>query len=370
MGYCHAMTVESETPTSIWVDSPEILTAQLAHIRGAIGIDTEFVRERTFWPKLALVQIATEDAVLLVDSKVPGINEALAPLLSNPDILKIMHAPGEDFIAFIHGCGLAPYPVFDTQLAATLVGLGHGMGYARLMQALFEIDIDKGETRSDWMRRPLSASQLKYAVEDVRYLHEAHRVLSEQLDTLGRSEWMQQESEAYFASQSVDAPERWAHMGARAGQRMDRAGQTRLLRLMRWREARARARDLPKNWVLPVETAIDLAEADAQTEEVVNQILLKHPRAPRNLAASMLTAMHTVGEDEDNMPLLIDDRDRDKSRVRAWQSKVTQIANELGVDEGVIASRKIIQAYLDAGEWPESVTAWRKSRLDAGAPPA
>ena len=159
-------------------------------------------------------------------------------------------------------------------------------------------------------------------------------------------------------------------MGARAGQRMDRAGQTRLLRLMRWREARARARDLPKNWVLPVEAAIDLAEADAQTEEVVNQILLKHPRAPRNLAASMLTALHTVGEDEDNMPLLIDDRDRDKSRVRAWQSKVTQIANELGVDEGVIASRKIIQAYLDAGEWPESVTAWRKSRLDAGAPPA
>lgn len=363
------MTVESETPAYIWVNSPEALNALIAEIRGPVGIDTEFVRERTFWPKLALVQIATGEKVLLVDCKVPGINAALAPFISNPDILKIMHSPGEDFIAFMHGCEVAPYPVFDTQLAATLAGLGHGMGYARLMQALFEIEIDKGETRSDWMRRPLSASQLKYAVEDVRYLHEAHRVLSEKLAALGRTEWMQQESDAYFASQSADELERWAHLGARAGQRLNREGQARLLRLMRWREVRARARDLPKNWVLPVEAAVELAEAYPNNESDVSHILSKHPRAPRNLSVAMLEAMNTPCDDEADMPLMIDDRDRDKTRIRAWQTRVAAIAAELGVDEGAIASRKLIQAYLDEGAWPASVTAWRRAILDAGAPP-
>ena len=363
------MTVESETPPPVWLDSPEALTAQIAKIRGPVGMDTEFVRERTFWPILALVQIATEDSVLLVDCKVPGMNAALAPLLADSSILKIMHAPGEDFIAFMHDCGVAPYPVFDTQLAATLVGLGHGMGYARLMQALFDVEIDKGETRSDWMRRPLSASQLSYAVEDVRYLHAAERELAERLESLGRTEWMQQESEAYFASQSVDEPELWAHLGARAGQRLDRAGQTRLLRLMRWRETRARARDLPKNWVLPVEAAIELAETNAQTEADISSVLVRHPRAPRNLAAAMLEAMHTPHDDEGDMPLLVDDRDRDKTRIRAWQTRVSEIAGSLGVDDGVIASRKVIQAFLDEGEWPVSVTPWRRALLEAGAPP-
>ncbi|QYR52415.1 ribonuclease D [Lysobacter soyae] len=363
------MTDESETTAPIWVDSPEALQSHIAKIDGAVGIDTEFVRERTFWPKLALVQIATGDDILLVDCKVPGVSAALAPLLSNHAILKIMHSPGEDFVAFLHGCGVAPYPVFDTQLAAALAGLGHGMGYARLMQTLFDIEIDKGETRSDWMRRPLSAAQLKYAVEDVRYLHEAHRVLAEKLHTLDRTAWMEQESEAYFLAQSVDEPERWAHLGARAGQRLDRDGQTRLLRLMRWREVRARARDLPKNWVLPVEAAVELAESNARSESDVTHILLRHPRAPKNLAAPMLAAMHQPLEDEAQMPLLMDDRDRDKARIRAWQNRVSEIAAELGVEDGVIASRKVIQAYLDEGEWPESVTAWRKARLDAGAPP-
>ena len=144
-----------------WITDPAPLDALLstldASAPASIGLDTEFVRERTYWPQLALVVI-----------------EALARLLSDTRILKIMHSASEDLVALKYFCGALPQPLFDTQIAAALCGIGAGLGYQRLLQDLLGISVDKGETRSDWLRRPLSPSQLHYAADDVRHLDALH----------------------------------------------------------------------------------------------------------------------------------------------------------------------------------------------------
>jgi len=181
-----------------WIDTPAELTAWLSGVAGRIGLDTEFIRERTWWPHLALVQIALErtdapPAVLLVDAQRPGICAALRPLLADASICKIMHSASEDLIALHHACEVLPAPLFDTQTAAALAGVGAGLGYQRLLGDVLGIWVDKGQTRSDWTCRPLSDAQLHYAAEDVRHLLALHDALSERLNLLERMPWLEQD---------------------------------------------------------------------------------------------------------------------------------------------------------------------------------
>src|SRR5690606_40776615 len=119
---------------SDWINNPTELAARLATASPRVGLDTEFVRERTWWPKLAMVQVALEGGdVLLVDALAPGMNAALAPMLVDPAVTKVMHSPSEDLIAFKHACGVVPAPLFDTQAAAALAGIAGGAGYQRLV---------------------------------------------------------------------------------------------------------------------------------------------------------------------------------------------------------------------------------------------
>jgi ribonuclease D len=167
--------------TALWVAEPAQLRSHLANAGPRIGLDTEFIRERTYWPQLALVQLAVDDHILLIDPLAPGVADALRPLLTDRSVLKVMHSAGEDLVAFGHTCGVLPAPLFDTQTAAALAGVGGGIGYQRLVQELLGIALPKGETRSDWLRRPLSAAQLDYAAEDVNHLFALHDALSDEL---------------------------------------------------------------------------------------------------------------------------------------------------------------------------------------------
>ena len=147
-------------PRPEWISDPAVLAARFIDRPARIGLDTEFIRERTYWPQLALVQIAIERGhgieILLVDPLAPGMAEALAPILADEAILKVMHSPSEDLVAFKHACDVVPRPLFDTQLAAALAGIGSGMGYQKLVEQITGVALAKGETRSDWLRRPLS----------------------------------------------------------------------------------------------------------------------------------------------------------------------------------------------------------------------
>jgi ribonuclease D len=349
-----------------WIDNPDALRARIAHPPASIGLDTEFIRERTYWPQLALVQIALGDGgdVLLVDPLVAGMAEALVPLLVDPGVLKLMHSPSEDLVAFQHTCGALPAPLFDTQAAAALCGIGGGLGYQKLVQEVTGVALEKGETRSDWLRRPLSASQLAYAADDVRHLHALHHALRAKLDESGRSGWLAEDSARQLANAANEDGERWPHLSMRSAQFLDAPAQRRLLRLLRWREAQARRSDRPRSWILDNELAVTLARAAPADAAALQARLDATPKAPKSLGAAMWQALATPLEDEDDAPLARGD-DRDKKQLRAMQETVLAIAGELGVPEGLLASRKVLEALQDGSGWSGTLAGWRRGVLEA-----
>ena len=351
-----------------WIDHPDTLRRWLETPVSRIGLDTEFIRERTYWPKLALVQIALSTAdgeqILLIDPLVPGMTDALAPMLADPSVLKIMHSPSEDLIALRHSCGEVPRPLFDTQAAAAIAGIGAGMGYQKLVAEVTGVALAKGETRSDWLRRPLSASQLEYAADDVAHLFEMHDALSRRLDELGRTSWLEADMARTVDLAIEDAPDTWPHLSMRSAQFLDVEGQARLLRLLRWRDGHARRVDLPRSWVLDNELAYGLARTPPGSREALAQIVSAHPKGPRKLIDAVWTALATPLPDEAAAPDASIAERRDKARIRALQDAVARRAADLGIAEGVLASRRSLEPLLDTGEWPAGLEGWRREQLE------
>ena len=349
-----------------WIDTPDALHASLARLPAVIGLDTEFIRERTYWPQLALVQVAlgpADDDILLVDPLVDGMREPLAALLAAPTVLKVMHSPSEDLVAFRHFCGVLPQPLFDTQLAAALCGLGAGLGYQKLVLAETGIALDKGETRSDWLRRPLSPAQLAYAADDVRHLHALHRHLDARLEAQGRGAWLQEDCRRLLATVADDEGDPWPHLSLRSAQFLDRDAQLRLSRLLRWRESRARGSDRPRSWILDNELAVAIARRAPADLPALQSLLEATPKSPRNLAEAIFHALYTPLADEADAPLARGD-DRDKKQLRAMQDAVAAAAAGLGLPEGLLASRRLLEALQDGGGWNGALAGWRRALLE------
>ena len=354
-----------------WITDAAPLEALHAAAPAVIGLDTEFVRERTWWPQLALVQIATYDAdgiaadddILLVDPLSPGVCAALAKLLADPRILKVMHSAGEDLIALGHTCGAVPAPLFDTQIAAALTGVGAGLGYQRLLQETLAVTVDKGETRSDWLRRPLSESQLRYAADDVRHLGALHRDLGQRLQTFDREAWLVEDCARMLANATDDTPDPWPHLGLRSAQFLDRDAQIRLLRLLRWRETYARDHDRPRSWILDNELAAGLARNPPRDLAGLQRAFDASPKAPRKLASLILEVLHTALPDEADLPLASVD-DRDRAVYKRLQQAVAARSVELGLPDGVLASRRWLEALQDGEDWPGPLGGWRRTELE------
>ncbi|MDQ1093838.1 ribonuclease D [Xanthomonas sacchari] len=347
-----------------WIKQPAELSERLAQRPARIGLDTEFVRERTYWPQLALVQMAVGDEILLIDPLIPGMPQALAPWLSDPDILKIMHSASEDLVAFKCACGTLPRPLFDTQIAAGLAGLGAGMGYQKLVLEITGVHLAKGETRSDWLRRPLSPAQLEYAADDVRHLFAMHDALQTRLQALDRSAWLHEDGERLLGTVEQDDGERWPHLGMRSAQFMDRPAQLRLLRLLRWRDAQARHSDKPRSWILDNELAATLARFPPDDRQALLALFDKHPKAPRKLSDALWQALTTPLADEADAPLALAASDDNKAALKRLQDAVAARSAELGLPDGLLASRKHLEALLESAQWPQPLAGWRRRELE------
>lgn len=357
------------SPPVSWVADPALLSSHLARASRRVAVDTEFIRERTYWPKLSLAQVAIEGedasvaAILLVDMLVPGMDQALAALLSDRSVLKIMHSASEDLVAFQHACGVVPDPLFDTQIAAALTGVGAGLGYQRLVQELLGITVDKGETRSDWMKRPLSPAQLAYAADDVRHLFAVHDALAARLEALDRETWFAEDCARLVDNARDDAGERWPHLSLRHAQFLDTAGQHRLLRLLRWRDEQARRSDLPRSWVLDNDLAGTLAREAPSDLAALERLFAAHPKAPRKLAAAIFEALNTPLPDEAQAPAPRTG-ERDRKALRRLQDAVSARSAELGLPDGVLASRRWLESLLDGEDWPGMLSGWRRAELE------
>ncbi len=354
-----------------WIRDPAELAGHFATPPARIGLDTEFVRERTWWPQLALVQLAIERegaiAILLVDPLVPGMCDALAPMLADTQVLKVMHSAGEDLVALKHACGVVPAPLFDTQIAAALSGIGGGVGYQRLVQDTLGVALAKGETRSDWLRRPLSPAQLEYAADDVRHLFALHSQLQSRLEALGRETWLEEDCARMVANARRDELERWPHLSLRAAQYFDVDAQLRLLRLLRWRDAYARDNDRPRNWILDNELAAALARHPPADMAALQERLDATPKAPRKLAAAIWKALATPLADEVELPPIRTD-EPDKQTLRKLQDAIAARTAELGLPDGVLASRRWLEPLLESLRnnvpWPGPLEGWRRAQLE------
>jgi ribonuclease D len=225
-----------------------------------ITVDTEFMRESTYYPELCLIQIADTEEAAAIDPMAPGLD--LAPLLDllvdNEEVLKVFHAGGQDIEIIYNLTGKTPHPLFDTQVAAMALGQGEQIGYSNLVDSWLGVSIDKGARFTDWSRRPLDARQIEYAIGDVTYLSTIFPKMLERLRRTGRGAWLDQEMErlADPANYANDPDLAWKRVRI-SGRKPEVLG--RLKALARWRELEARSKDLPRGRIVKDETLGDLA---------------------------------------------------------------------------------------------------------------
>jgi ribonuclease D len=358
----------NETAVHHWIAHPAELADHLARWTDVelLALDTEFIRERTWWAQLALVQMtAPGHDVLLIDPTVPGIPELLRPLLDNPAITQLMHSASEDVQALQRGCGAVPAPLFDTQIAAALCGFGASLGYQKLVETQLGIALPKSETRSDWLRRPLSPAQLLYAADDVLHLHALHTILRDKLRELDREDWLAEDCARLVASSSNELPETHPHLALRGAQYLDAEAQALLRRLLRWREVQARAGDRPKGWILDNELAVALARKPPIDARAFHAFLDTQPKAPRKLRSELWDALaRPLTAEERDIPLAQTPDSAQKKQLRALQDAVVAEAARLGLAESVLASRRTLEALLDGNGWPNALDGWRRPILE------
>lgn len=225
-----------------------------------VAVDTEFMRENSYWPDLCLIQIADANEAAAVDPKAPGID--LQPLLDlmvdNEDVLKVFHAGGQDVEIVYNLTGKTPHPIFDTQIAAMAIGQGEQIGYSNLIDSWLGIQLDKGARFTDWGRRPLDKRQIDYAIGDVTHLIRVFPMILERLRKLNRGEWIDEEMErlADPSNYHNDPEAAWERIKA-PSRKPDTLG--RLKALGAWREREAQGKDIPRGRIVKDETLADLA---------------------------------------------------------------------------------------------------------------
>lgn len=238
-----------------------------------VAVDTEFMRENSYWPDLCLVQIADDKEAAAIDPKAQGLD--LSPLLKlltdNDEVLKVFHAGGQDIEIIYNLTGKTPYPMFDTQIAAMALGQGEQIGYSNLVDAYLSISLDKGARFTDWARRPLDKRQIDYAIGDVTHLSNIFPLMLDELRKTGRGSWLNQEMERICdPSNYVTLPEdAWKRVRI-ASRKPDVLG--RLKALAGWREREAQDKNLPRGRIIKDETLADLASHAPRTQEDLGKV--------------------------------------------------------------------------------------------------
>ncbi|MBM1144875.1 ribonuclease D [Alcanivorax sp. ZXX171] len=344
--------------TYIWCDSAEALGEWTARLpAGApLYLDTEFMRERTYYPRLALVQVHDGEAIRLIDTTRVAAAD-LAPALADRPL--VMHACSEDLEALAAFSGAYPAAVEDTQIAAALTGEDMQLSYQRLVESRMGVSLPKGATRTDWLKRPLSEEQLRYAEDDVKYLPELAEGLREDLMRLGRAAWWDEEcarlrEDALKRAEPGDAWRQVKGAGALRGQEL-----AVLEALAQWREDTARERDLPKGFVLRDNTLLDLCRARSLSRERLRELGM-HPKAIRRDGDTVLALASDAAGATPPAPLPGPLEPAQRQTVKRLREEVSRIADDLALKPDVLVRRRWLEALVrDPERLPEPLTGWR-----------
>jgi len=334
----------------------------------AVAIDTEFMRERTYYARLCLIQLGTDDIHAIVDPLAFDDLSPLCELLVDPAVVKIFHAGSQDLEIFFRMCGCANAPVFDSQIAATLAGFPQQVGYGALVKELLGVSLDKGDTYTDWGRRPLADTQVEYALNDVRYLPEIHRRLVDELTREGRVPWLQ----ADFSR--LEDPATYEPLPEEQWRRVKRISSLnrRQLAVARevaaWREREAQRRDVPKRWILGDESIVEIARRAPVTAADVSAIRGVADKAGKGACRGIAEAVAIgVAIPEAELPSLTKKR-RPQGDVDAAVDLMIAIvrmrAREHGVAMPLLACREDLER-LAGGEREASalLEGWRRKMV-------
>ena len=337
---------------AIFIDTQSALDAFVQRWQTApfLALDTEFIREQTYYPQLCMVQVGDGQDAVCVDPLAGLDLKGLLDCLYAPGSARVFHAAGQDLEIFVRLTGGCPSALFDTQVAAGLLGYGEQLGYAGLIEKLVGVKVDKSLSRTNWARRPLSAAEIAYAADDVRHLADIYPRLLQELEDRGRLSWLREECVAMAEPRRYcPSPEtEWKRLKGLV--RMDARAQHVAARLAAWREVLAEQRDRPRRWILADEAIYLLAERRPQTLQQLTDLQALPPKSLDRHGAALLEQI-AEGAASDAPPLMVDPRgdEAEKQRLKRVLERARAIAADLVIPPSLLAPRADLEALVAQG---------------------
>lgn len=360
-----------------YIDTPEALLDFCERISkaDALAIDTEFVRTRTLVPQLGLIQVYDGEHLGLID---PVALDDLSPfndILVNPLIIKVLHSCSEDLDALWFNLKVIPSPLFDSQFAANLLDMGQTLGYANLVEKMLDIHVDKGESRTDWITRPLSAEQLVYAAADVFHLLPVYRQIAAQIEELGQTEWVFAESEFLSLKKRAEIPTDLIYLSIKNNWKIGAQSRQALKEIASWRIQQAQKRDMAINFVLREQGMLEVAMKLPENKAKLFQLQTITPKEARIHSDILLElvqkALNTNLEDCPPRIQRLTDFSDYKKALTSLQDVCEKLAQKHHTRAEVLASKKQLNQWL---KWcwfeideldsmqlqPDIVSGWRR----------
>lgn len=354
------------------IESDAALAGLLADADGstAVMVDTEFMRRNTFYPQVALVQLcfAGSDAAgtaWLVDPLQINDPSPLVALFEDPEVVKVLHSASEDLEVFQHWLGVLPRPLFDTQKAAALVGLDFGLGYRAMVLELCDEDLPKGETRSDWLQRPLTESQCHYAAQDVSWLLDAYGIIGRRCRDQGKYDWVLEDGEV--ACQGLASTAGAYYKRIKSAWKLSPRELAALIAICDWREQTAREKDKPRSWIIDDKACLQLAQKSPANMNELRSAVEMHPSTLRRYGEALLdlVAEQSAQGDVDLPPSLPAPLSASqRNRLKRLKQETEKIARQLGVAPQVLVAGKDYEALIRGdSEQPAYWSGWRRERI-------
>lgn len=353
--------------TTLYVDTPAVLQQLCGQLRGHpwIALDTEFLREKTYYPRLCLIQLAVPGLAACVDPLQLDDLDPLLDILYDRSVTKVLHACSQDLEIFYRLRQAVPAPVFDTQIAAPLLGLQEQLGYGTLVKETLGISLDKGHARTDWTTRPLSERQVRYALDDVIYLAELYPDLSRRLEEQGRLSWLASDFERLESPQRYRNDPHKAWQRIRGHERLRPAALSVLQALAAWREEIACAQDRPRNWIMRDDILMDLARLQPANEQALARVrnlpektLRRHGNELLRLIAGAAARKPSPGPGPRGRAARATEEQEALADVLHAQLRL--IASRHAINPGVVASRKQLLALVQGERDLSVLEGWRR----------
>lgn len=334
-------------PQFTLVDEPDSIIRHLGN-NDKIGIDTEFMREKTFYAELCLVQIAAAETIYCVDPmNGNGIDAFWDALMADT---WVVHSGRQDIEVIYQSAGKMPQRIFDTQIAAGLLGFAPQLGYASLVSELFDVEIDKSHTRANWSRRPLAEKYLEYAAEDVEYLLPAYDELARRLDDKGRRAWAEEDSMQLLEPALYDMDPDQAIQRLKGARNLRGKKRAAAARLAAWREAEAMRANRPRQWIAKDAALLDVAHAMPGNLDELAKIDSLPAGLVRRSGKELLKALRESKRDGDHHRPPAAPNESQKTALKEMQKHVADVAGELGIAAETLASKRELSAVIIGGE--------------------